>query len=183
LYVDLETVLSADIITLHVPLEKTGRYPTYHLVNADFLAKLRDDVILINVLDVWNNEPHINLSLLQRVATGTPHIAGYSLDGKMRGTQMLYAAVCDYFKRALTWQTQSCLPTPPLTRLSFSKTVDDDVAIHTAVMACYDVRRDDAVLRRVSQATHPGAYFDNLRKNYPVRREFSCVEIELPTEK
>jgi erythronate-4-phosphate dehydrogenase len=207
LYVDLETVLSADIITLHVPLEKTGRYPTYHLVNADFLAKLRDDVILINtsrgavvdeavflerlaarptmtvILDVWNNEPHINLSLLQRAATGTPHIAGYSLDGKMRGTHMLYAAVCDYFKRALTWQPQSCLPSPLLTRLSFSKTVDDDIAIHTAVMACYDVRRDDAALRRISQTTHPGAYFDNLRKNYPVRREFSCVEIELPTEK
>jgi erythronate-4-phosphate dehydrogenase len=206
-YVDLDTVLSADIITLHLPLEKGGRYPTYHLVNTEFLAKLRENVILINtsrgavidetvflerlttrpamtiILDVWQNEPHINLSLLQRAALGTPHIAGYSLEGKVRGTEMLYTAVCDYFQCAPSWQAQTALPTPPLTRLSFSKTVDDEVAIHTAVMASYDVRRDETALRRINHAAHPNAYFDNLRKNYPVRREFNSVQIELPTEK
>ncbi len=200
-YVDLETVLSADIITLHVPLEKSGAYPTYHLVNTDFLAKLQDNVILINasrgavvdevallealnacptmtiILDVWENEPNINPLLLQRTALGTPHIAGYSLDGKVRGTEMLYTAVCDYFQHPRTWQAQTSLPPPPLTRLSFSKTVENNVAIHTAVMASYDVRRDDAALR------HPSGYFDHLRKNYPVRREFNCIEIELPAEK
>jgi len=206
-YVNLDTVLSADIITLHVPLSKGGHYPTYQLVNADLLGKLRDDVILINtsrgavvdetalletlvrrpamtiILDVWQNEPDINLSLLQRAALGTPHIAGYSLDGKARGTEMLYAAVCDYFQHPATWQAQTDLPAPPLTRLSFSKTVDDNVAIHTAVMACYDVRRDDAALRRINQTADASAFFDKLRKNYPVRREFDGVEIEVPPEK
>ncbi|MDM8559211.1 4-phosphoerythronate dehydrogenase PdxB [Candidatus Parabeggiatoa sp. HSG14] len=206
-YVDLDTVLSADIITLHVPLSKTGYYPTYHLVNADFLAKLQKDVILVNtsrgavvdetalletlancpaisiILDVWKNEPNINPLLLQRATLGTPHIAGYSFDGKVRGTEMLYSAVCDYFQHPPIWQAQTFLPTSPLTHLSFSTTVDDNTAINTAVMACYDVRRDDAALRRMTQATHPSTYFDNLRKHYPMRREFSCIEIELPPEK
>jgi len=204
-YTDLDALLSADIITLHTPLVKTGHYPTYHLVDTHFLAQLRDDVILVNssrgavidetallkvlkvrpamtvILDVWQNEPLINLSLLQRAALGTPHIAGYSFDGKVRGTEMLYAAVCDYFQHTPAWQIQSCLPTPPLTRLSFSKNVDDNVAIQTAVMACYDVRRDDAALRRISQ--HPSQSFDNFRKHYPIRREWSGVEIKLPKEK
>jgi len=196
-YVDLNAVRCADIITLHVPLTKGGRYPTEHLINADFLSKLQDDVILVNtsrggvvderallerlrptmsiILDVWKNEPYINQLLLQRATLGTPHIAGYSFDGKVRGTEMLYAAVCDYFQQ--TQQAQITLPAPPLKRLTFSDTIDDQVAIQSAVMACYDVRRDDAALRR------SGADFDNLRKNYPMRREFSCVEIELPAEK
>jgi len=206
-YVDLDTVLSADIITLHVPLSKTGPYPTEHLVNHDFLAQLRDDVILINtsrgavvdemalletladrpemtvILDVWHNEPDINPLLLQRAALGTPHIAGYSLDGKVRGTEMLYKAVCDYFQQPHTWQAQHVLPTPPLTHLSFSNTVNDQAALHTAVMACYDVRRDDAALRQMNQAPNLNVYFDNLRKHYPIRREWRCVEIELPTAK
>ncbi|OAD19711.1 erythronate-4-phosphate dehydrogenase, partial [Candidatus Thiomargarita nelsonii] len=104
-YVDLNTVLCADIITLHVPLTKGGRYPTEHLINADFLAKLQDEVVLVNtsrgavlderallerlaarptmttILDVWKNEPNINQLLLQRATLGTPHIAGYSFDG------------------------------------------------------------------------------------------------------
>ncbi|TGO02165.1 hypothetical protein PN36_29400 [Candidatus Thiomargarita nelsonii] len=200
-YVDLNAVLCADIITLHVPLTKGGRYPTEHLINADFLSKLQDDVILVNtsrggvvderallerqrptmttILDVWKNEPNINQLLLQRATLGTPHIAGYSFDGKVRGTEMLYAAVCDYFQQ--TPQAQITLPAPPLRRLTFSHTIDDQVAIQSAVMACYDVRRDDAALRR--SALDASAYFDNLRKNYPRRREFSCVEIELPAEK
>jgi erythronate-4-phosphate dehydrogenase len=206
-YVDLETVLSAEIVTLHVPLSKTGPYPTYHLVNHDFLSQLQENAILINtsrgavidekalldtlavrgemtvILDVWNNEPSINPLLLERAALGTPHIAGYSLDGKVRGTEMLYQAVCDYFQYVPTWQAQHVLPTPPLTHLSFSKTVNDQAALHTAVMACYDVRRDDAALRQMNRASSPSAYFDHLRKHYPIRRELGCVDITLPPSK
>ena len=206
-YVDLDTVLSADIVTLHVPLSKTGPYPTYHLVNNDFLAQLQNEVILINtsrgavvdetalletladrpdmtvILDVWHNEPSINPLLLKRTALGTPHIAGYSFDGKVRGTEMLYKAVCDYFQQPRTWQAQNVLPTPPLTHLSFSKTVNNQAALNIAIMACYDVRRDDAALRQMNQVANPSAYFDQLRKHYPIRREFGCVEIELPTAK
>lgn len=200
-YVDLDTILSADIITLHVPLSKGEPYPTYHLVNSEFLAKLPSKVILINtsrgaivdekalleklaaspamtvIVDVWKNEPDINKQLLQRAALATPHIAGYSFDGKVRGTEMLYAAICDYLQQPPTWQADQNLPAAPLTHLSFSQNVEDNTAIYTAIMACYDVRRDYAALRTAS------ASFDNLRKNYPVRREFNCVEIKLPAEK
>jgi erythronate-4-phosphate dehydrogenase len=205
-FVNLKTVLSSDIITLHVPLEKQGRYPTYHLVNASFLSQLKTDVILINtsrgavvdetallnslsqpaktiILDVWNNEPQINPLLLQQVALGTPHIAGYSFDGKVRGTEMLYTAICDYFKTPPLWQADAHLPQPPLTRLTFSNQVTESVAISTAIMACYDIRRDDAALRRLNQVAQPEQFFDQLRKHYPLRREFNCVEIELPPEK
>ncbi|BAP57100.1 phosphoglycerate dehydrogenase-like oxidoreductase [Thioploca ingrica] len=206
-YVDLETVLTADIITLHVPLEKNGRYPTYHLISESVLKKLSHQVVLINtsrgaiidetallnrlaihpkmtvILDVWKNEPDINPLLLQRATLGTPHIAGYSLDGKVRGTEMLYAAVCHYFQKSPVWRSQMSLPAPPLIRLAFSNQIDDNTAIHTAVMACYDIRRDDATLRRLEQAIQPEIFFDNLRKYYPIRREFDCVAIELPPEK
>ncbi|WP_069469883.1 4-phosphoerythronate dehydrogenase [Candidatus Marithrix sp. Canyon 246] len=184
---DLENVLAADIISLHVPLSKDGDHPTYQLVNEQFLASLRNDVILINtsrgdvvdenallkrlttcpnmqvILDVWQAEPNINQSLLQRAALATPHIAGYSFDGKVRATEMLYKAACNFFKKSPTWQAD--MPSP--SRLYVSD-------IHTAVMESYDVRRDDAELRRRTSE------FDKLRKNYPVRREFSCIEIELP---
>jgi len=206
-YASLESVLAADIITLHVPLEKTGPYPTYHLVDAAFLDKLREDVILVNtsrgkvidehalfkkltvhsqmnvILDVWKNEPRINLFLLQETALGTPHIAGYSFDGKVRGTEMLYQAVCRYFNCPPTWQMNTCLPESPLLRLTFSQAIDDLVAIRTAVLACYDVRRDDAALRLITKSPHPYLYFDELRKNYPMRREFNCVTIAVPPEK
>lgn len=185
---DLEKVLAADIISLHVPLSKDGDYPTYQLVNEQFLAYLRNDVIFINtsrgdvvdenallkrltacpnmqvILDVWQAEPNINQTLLERAALGTPHIAGYSFDGKVRATEMLYNAACNFFKKSQTWQAN--MPSPNPSRLYVSD-------IHTAVMATYDVRRDDAELRRRTSE------FDKLRKNYPVRREFSCIEIEL----
>jgi len=198
-YVDLDTVLTADIITLHIPLEKDGDYPTYHLVDNQFLAKLKKSAILINtsrgmvineaalsrallsrpdltvVLDVWKNEPNINRLLLQQVALATPHIAGYSLDGKIRGAEMLYAQICDYLQYVPDWQPQ--IPPPPVNQLTFSDTIDDDVAIHTAVMVCYDIRRDDSALRQMT------TNFDSLRKNYPIRREFNQLTIQLPSEK
>lgn len=206
-FVEFGEILSSNIITFHVPLEKSGRHPTYHLVNADFLEKLRKNVILLNtargdivdeaalfstltirpdmttILDVWHGEPHINLDLVHRVTLGTPHIAGYSLDGKARGTEMLYRALCQYFDYKPTWNIQKCLPAPPVTHLAFSPTIDDDIAIQTAVMTCYDVRRDAVSLRLMAKSTYPSAFFDNLRKRYAVRREFSCLKIQVPEEK
>lgn len=206
-FVEFDEIFSCNIITLHVPLEKKGRYPTYHLVNGDFLKKLRKGTILINtargdiidesallntltirsditvILDVWHGEPHINLELMHRIALGTPHIAGYSLDGKARGTEMLYEAVCQHFHYVPDWKAKECLPLPAVTGLSFSPTVDDDVAIQAAVMTCYDVRRDAAALRLMTKSTYPSAFFDNLRKHYAVRREFSGLEVTVPPRK
>lgn len=204
-FVDLATVLAADIITIHVPLEKSGKYPTYLMVNHAFLAQLRPDAILINtsrgnivdetallakliacpkmsvILDVWANEPAINQTLLQRASLGTSHIAGYSFDGKITGTFMLYEAICHYFSYPST--TAISLPPAPLTELHFSSVVDDMTAIKTAILAAYDIRRDDAALRLSMQADNPPVIFDQLRKNYPLRREFHCITITLPKEK
>jgi erythronate-4-phosphate dehydrogenase len=206
-YVDLNTVLSADIITLHVPLEKIGKYPTYHLVNSHFLSRVQKNVLLINtsrgdvvdetalvtaldnhpemtiILDVWQNEPYINVNLLKKIALGTAHIAGYSLDGKVRGTEMLYESVCNYLNNKVIWKAEYCLPAPPIKQLSFSETMEDERAIYTAVCACYDVRRDSSALHLINKSKEYGQFFDNLRKNYPVRREFSTVHIELPAER
>jgi len=209
-YVDLKTVLSADIITLHVPLEKTGKYPTYHLVDSHFLSILQEDTILINtsrgdvvdetallttldnldkrpritaLLDVWKNEPYINLNLLQKIELGTAHIAGYSVDGKVRGTAMLYESVCKYLNKKPIWQAEHCLPAPPVEQLRFSNTINNDSAIHTAVMACYDVRRDAAALHSIEKSKDFGKSFDSLRKNYAPRREFSTLQITLPPQK
>ncbi|WP_353570912.1 4-phosphoerythronate dehydrogenase PdxB [Candidatus Albibeggiatoa sp. nov. BB20] len=202
-FVDLETVLQADIVTLHVPLEKSGLYPTYHLVNQTFLHQLTDDTILLNisrgdvvdesamayslinrpqlsvVLDVWPHEPSINPFLMQKAIIATPHIAGYSLDGKLRGTEMLYIAVCQYFQHTASWQAKDYLPQPNVTELHFSEQTSETEALLMAVTACYDVRQDDALLRQMLHHPNPAIYFDQLRKTYPVRREFSSLKIKL----
>ncbi len=202
---DLNTVLSSsDIISLHIPLEKSGLYPTHNLVNADFLKQLKANVILINtsrggvidetallnalqfkpkmqvVLDVWQNEPNINLALLNKIRLGTPHIAGHSFDGKIQATEMLYNAVNHYLQKKPVWQKRTNLPAPSVTHLSFSKTIDDNIAIKTAVLMCYDIRRDDAMLRNIYNTFNIDQFFDNLRKNYSIRREFNSLEVQIP---
>jgi erythronate-4-phosphate dehydrogenase len=201
---DLATVQAADIITLHVPLEKTGEFPTFQMVNAKFLSQLRPDVILINsarggvidekallhrlvahhemqvVLDVWQNEPRINSIVLQRVLLGTPHIAGYSFDGKVRGTEMLYQALSSYLQQPARWDCRKLLPPPPITGIQFSDSISDSLAIQQAVLNCYDPRRDDAALRLLAHAPNPAQYFDQLRKQYPIRREFHTLQVRIP---
>ena len=110
----LDEVLSCDVVTLHTPIEKSGEHPTWHLIGEAELQRMKPDVCLINasrgavidneallehlkthddfcaILDVWENEPELNTELLDWCALGTPHIAGYSLDGKMRGTELVY---------------------------------------------------------------------------------------------
>ena len=190
-YVDLETIATADIISLHVPLDSEPDYPTRNLVDANFLSKLKNDVILINtsrgevinevdltsfkqhhpeatlVLDVWHHEPDINLELLQQTLIATPHIAGYSFDGKLKATRMLYRALQAFIGKPVTDETGGNNETA-LTEISA-----DQVSL--AVMQSYDVRSDAVGLRQLltlAAAERP-AFFDMLRKNYPVRREFS----------
>ncbi len=202
-FAGLDTVLQADIVTLHVPYTRDGPWPTHHLVDAAFLSRLRPDVILVNtsrgavadnralhgwlgthssasvVLDVWENEPAINIDLMNRVALATPHIAGYSLDGKMRGTDMIYRAVCDFLGLAPVWQAADMLPAAPEIVLDKTGVLDWMSAVRTAVLACYDIRTDDIKLRQMAALAKDErpAFFDRLRKEYPVRREFPEVGI------
>ena len=130
----IEALMEADILTLHVPLTTEGRDPTCHLVDAVFLEKMRAGGTLINnsrgavvdshalyaalesgrlgnaVLDVWENEPHIEPALLDATTLITPHIAGHSFDGKVNGTVMVYRAACEFLGRSATWDPAPLLP-------------------------------------------------------------------------
>jgi erythronate-4-phosphate dehydrogenase len=202
-FVDLETVLQADVITLHVPYTREGPYPTHHLADAAFLEQLQPGAVFINtargavadnaaldalletrsdlsvVLDVWEGEPDISMSLLEKVQLGTPHIAGYSLDGKLRGTEMIYRAACTHFGRPLQWQAADDLPAGLSLDLRALQDESLLAKLRAAVFACYDIRLDDASLRQqlALPAAERPARFDRLRKEYPVRREFPQATI------
>ncbi|HUU26510.1 MAG TPA: 4-phosphoerythronate dehydrogenase, partial [archaeon] len=205
-YRSLDEALEADIITFHAPLEKAGPYPTYHMADAGLIKRLRPGAILLNtsrggvmdstaleeglasgrveacVLDVWENEPDISLSLLSAAAIGTPHIAGYSLDGKVRGTQMIYEAACRYFGLDPVWDPSGLLPEPERARIRLEGSLPDAQELAAeAVVAAYPILADDSKLREIINIPEEkrGAYFDSLRKNYPVRREFSSRTVEL----
>ncbi len=198
-FVSLDTALQADIVTLHVPLTKNAPHPTLHLLDAAALDRLKPGAILINtsrgavadnraldallatrddlsvVLDVWENEPSISAALLQKVALGTAHIAGYSYDGKLRGTEMIYRAACDYFNRPVQWRAADELERAASIDLRHHDTDDVLAVARAAVLACYDVRQDDARLRATLSLpdAERALAFDRLRKDYPLRREFS----------
>ena len=198
-YRPLEELFGCDFITLHVPLERSGAYPTYHMADADFLNRLRPDAVILNtsrgavvddaallspsarrrlaavVLDVWEGEPGINVELLRRAAVGTPHIAGYSLDGKANGTEMIYRAACEFIGVAPSWIPASHLPPPPspVIEVSAEKRWEEDV-LREVVLRAYPIERDAAALRATCDLPpeRRGTAFDRLRKEYPVRREF-----------
>jgi erythronate-4-phosphate dehydrogenase len=200
-FVGLDEVLQADIISVHVPLTREGRHPTFHLVNEAFLKRLKPGAIFINtsrgavvdntvlntflaergglavVLDVWEGEPAINAPLLEQLALGTPHIAGYALDGKMRGTEMIYQAACEYFDRPAEWRAVDNLPAGESLEINGR----EDDSLSRAVLHCYDVRDDDRRLRRLMalEPEEQSLYFDRLRKEYPVRREFSATTVRI----
>jgi erythronate-4-phosphate dehydrogenase len=197
-------IQAADVISLHVPLTKEGPHPTYHLVDAPFLQAMQDNACLVNtsrggvvdeqalleqfseysefeaVLDVWETEPEPNLQLMDAATLATPHIAGYSLDGKLRGTETLYQKVSECFGLPIRLKLGQLIPEPPLKRISFSTEADPLWAINTAIRACYDVRNDDFRMRQnLHTAQRRGEVFDRLRKEYPKRRDFEAVRVEV----
>lgn len=202
-YVELDALLQADIITVHVPLETAGDHPTFHLLAEEFLGQLKPGAILINtsrgavtdnhaldrvlarrsdlrvVLDVWEDEPDISTSLLDKVTLGTPHIAGYSLEGKLRGTEMIYRASCEYFQHSAQWSAANELPAAHQFNPEVITAVGSAGNIRAAVLNCYDVAEDDARLRRILflPPRERAAFFDRLRKEYPLRHEFQSIKI------
>jgi erythronate-4-phosphate dehydrogenase len=199
-FVPLQRVLGeADVITLHVPLTELADEPTFHLFGKETLNALEREPIVINtargavvdnkallkaidgdklggaVLDVWEWEPNISAELLDVADIGTPHIAGYSLDGKVTGTQMIYEAACRYFNVQPTWNPVPLLPPPivPRIELSISSGEDDEDILHRVVKRVYDISADDAALRQRPRE------FDQLRADYPMRREFFNTELVL----
>jgi erythronate-4-phosphate dehydrogenase len=203
-YRPLDELLGADVLTFHVPLTQTGEDATLHLCDAALLGKLRPGCIVINtsrgpvvdgaalrehlargrlsaVLDVWEGEPDIDADLLGLVSIATPHIAGYSLDGKVNGTLMIYRAACEFLGiEPERIPLDLPVPEPAVLHIDASGRPPEDV-LREAVLSSYDILRDDAALRRIGQmdALGRGSFFDRLRKEYPVRREFPSRRIVL----
>ncbi len=197
-YVDLDEVLAqCDVISLHTPLTSAGRWPTRHLLNAERLARLRPGSWLINasrgavvdnqalhalllqrpdveaVLDVWEGEPLVDVALAERCRIATPHIAGYSLEGKARGTAQIYRALCAHLGMLAPLELEALLPEPWLPQLTLHAGADPDWALSALCRAVYDPRRDSADFRRSLRGDEDmrRAGFDALRKHYPPRRE------------
>lgn len=195
LYRSLDELLeSSDIITLHVPLKKDGSDTTAHMVNKQFIELCKKGVVLINtsrgqvvdesallsqkgkfgglIFDVWENEPHINFDLLSCVDIGTPHIAGYSYDGKIGGVEMIYKAACAFFFKEVVWRKQEVLDRIRSKKLTFS---DEASTLEDAVSMAYDILEDAKKFKEVPRKDpqNRGTFFDSFRKNYPRRLEFS----------
>ncbi|WP_052285420.1 4-phosphoerythronate dehydrogenase PdxB [Kluyvera genomosp. 1] len=193
-----ELVAQADVLTFHTPLYKEGPYKSLHLADEALIRRLKPGTILINacrgpvvdnaalltcleegqdlsvVLDVWEPEPDLNLALLDKVDLGTSHIAGYTLEGKARGTTQVFEAYSQFIGQPQEVALSSLLPAPEFGRISLHGPLDQPT-LKRLVHLVYDVRRDDAPLRKV--AGIPGE-FDKLRKNYLERREWSSLTVE-----
>jgi len=209
-FVSLVEALASDFITCHVPLTRSGPDATYHLLDEQRLRRLKPTTVLLNtsrgavvdnsalkacltaetigpvVLDVWENEPDIDPGLLERIAIGSPHIAGYSLDGKVNGTVMLHGAVCEMLGRTDRLRSEDLLPSPPVGRIDLDTTSgSDQQLLAQAMTTIYNIADDDRTLRRLVQepAESRGKYFDQLRKDYHVRREAPNTLVKLTPAK
>ena len=206
----MEEIQVCDVITFHVPLTKEGRYKTKHMVDVEFLSKLSPETLIINTargavidnkalcaairagrpkyaaLDVWEGEPRIDRDLLELTVFGSPHIAGYSFDGKVNGTEQIYHAVCAFLDKAPEWNPAPLLPAPDCPAVHLTSTLHPQFLFQQAIDVVYDFRRDDKALRGILSLTddEAAAQFDRLRKEYPIRREFknTLVRLNPPNE-
>lgn len=198
--VDFESVLAADIICVHTPLTTDGPFPTKHLFSTDVLASLSEDTLLINAgrgavidntallallesgsklrvaLDVWEPEPSINCQLLERVLLATPHIAGYSREGKIRGTEML-AEDYSQWRNGIQCRVNQTNNTEADTGLVCGENLSQ------FILASYDVADDDRRMRAAiaNRSDSVAEVFDRLRKDYPQRGEFSYFRVDSET--
>ncbi len=205
-YVPVDALYDCDFITIHTPLTREGIDKTYHLADAGFFSRLKRGVVFVNaargavvdsealraairadrlqavILDVWEHEPNIETDLLEMVDLGTPHIAGYSFDGKVAGMIMIYRSLCKHFGLTPRFDVQDFLPAPIVPRLELETGgIGDEDRLASAVERVYRIVRDDRNLREIVH--HPpeerGRFFDALRKNYRVRREFHNTTVVL----
>ena len=196
-FVELNTLLEeSDIITLHVLLTYEGKYATYHLADESFFTKIKKPVVFINssrgkvvetnalkdavkkgritasVIDVWEGEPEIDRELLDVTDIATPHIAGYSIEGKARATQMVVEAVSKHFAFDLQFRIPEIEGGKQIIEIDCDgKSVQ--TAVFEAVSSSYNIMDDDKLLRKETEN------FEGLRRNYKFRREFGSFGLRL----
>jgi len=206
-FVSLDQILEeADVVTLHVPLTRMGPDATYHMAEERFFARLKCGAIFINcargattdtaalinalnqgvaadaVIDTWEGEPEYSLELLARTAIATPHIAGHSFEGRVMGTVMVYREACRFLGVEPQWTPDDCWPPPPVPRVQVnSRGRPDEAVLWEIVRQVYDIEADDRSFRESSRADLPTrrVRFDELRRNYPMRREFRFTRVVL----
>ena len=206
-YVSLQTILhECDFITCHVPLTKDGEHPTFHLLNKSKLNELAENTILFNAargpvidnqalsellnqrqdltvfLDTWEGEPVINQTLLKQVDFATPHIAGYSVEGKLRGTQMILNAASNFFNQQGSWSINDYLPE----KLNINITHNNTTSLWPELFKThYSIQQDHNRLVALVDLTcdQLATEFDLLRKNYPARYEYNQYQVTGITDK
>lgn len=200
-FVSLEQIMKeSDIITFHTPLTKEGKYKTYHLADTDFFQNLEKMPIVINsarggiidtqaakeaikkgwisgaVIDCWENEPDIDLEYLSLVDIATPHIAGYSADGKANATRMSLTSLTDFFGLDKSSIATIEAPTPENPVIDLNE-FSGEQRVYDAMLVSYDIMSDFKRLK-----DNP-AIFKQLRNEYPLRREYPAYKIMNATEK
>jgi len=160
------------VVTLHVPLTRMGRCPTFHMAEAGFFRKLKAGCVFINaargpvavsddliaalgsgqvahaVLDTWEGEPRIRADVMACAGIGTPHIAGYSYDGKVAGTVMVYREVCRFLGVPAAWTPDAAMPAPPVPEVCVDAAGRDrEDVLWDVVRQVYDIEADDRRLR------------------------------------
>ncbi|MBQ9310629.1 MAG: 4-phosphoerythronate dehydrogenase [Bacteroidales bacterium] len=184
-FVSLDTLLAnSDVVTLHVPLNDTTR----GMADADFFAKMKFGAFFINtarggivdegalleamprlgpvIIDNWNNEPNVNLQLLEKASIATPHIAGYSYQGKQRGTSAAVRSVARFFGIEPLYDFYPVAEVQELEAVKLDLSGLNQGQIASVFQYNYPVFTDDFMFR-----VDPGS-FEHLRTNYSYRREF-----------
>ncbi|HET6273150.1 MAG TPA: 4-phosphoerythronate dehydrogenase [Bacteroidota bacterium] len=205
-FLPLDELMGADVLTLHVPLARSGPDATYHLFDESHLSRMKRGSVLINtargavvetnalramlaskqlstaILDVWEDEPGIDLALLNNVMLGTAHIAGYSLDGKLNALRMVYGELCRYLGVSVEPDVPSSAHPEIGPRIVVPASIaEEKEVVSFVVRQAYDIELDDYMLRKVIAVAEGerGPYFAKLRAEYRARREFfnRCVEL------
>ena len=186
-----ELLQQADIISVHTPLTKSGEFASLGLLNAQNMALIKPNAILINaarggiineqawsqlnnranIIDCWQNEPNIDTNLYAKADIATAHIAGHSLEAKVAGSSMVYQQLCDFWQITpqTEWQTQ--LPNPPAA-LNPPNSQNPQTALAQILKQAYDILADDLAIRDKS-VKNVQAQFELYRRQYPIRREWS----------
>jgi erythronate-4-phosphate dehydrogenase len=197
-WVSMEDIMQCDIISLHVPLIQGTPHATHHLFDSVRLAQLKDDQLLINacrgevvdnqalldcfenghklnvVMDVWENEPHINLALVPYIALATAHIAGHTIEGKARGTEMLYQQVCKRLHRPVEKYLADFLPPAQPDSIDVPQGLFGQALFTYLILSVYDISHDS---EQFKHSVDRQDQFTYIRKNYSIRREFSAIKV------